>query len=112
MLGQVFCIDSRLVTLYKVGEAHFCLLGTSGFHIKAENGKKLRQKRAARAARLFFIIQPIKSLVFSVGVVLLKDGEVYRAHYRLPLTPAHAETLALNEATLPSNCTNLPFYRK
>ena len=26
-----------LVTLYKIGEVHFHLLGTNGFHVKAEN---------------------------------------------------------------------------
>ena len=26
-----------LVTLYKIAEAHFRLLGTNGFHIKAKN---------------------------------------------------------------------------
>ena len=38
--------------------------------------KKLHKKRAAR---LFFIIQPIKSLGLGGGVALLKDGEVYRS---------------------------------
>ena len=26
-----------LVTLYKIGEVHFCLLGTNGYHVKAKN---------------------------------------------------------------------------
>ena len=26
-----------LVTLYKIGEVHFCLLGTNGFHAKAKH---------------------------------------------------------------------------
>ena len=25
------------VTLYETGEEHFCLFGTNGFHVKAEN---------------------------------------------------------------------------
>ena len=83
----MFCIDSRLVTLYKVGEAHFRLLGASDFHIKAENEKKIAAKSVPHVqhdffyqqARLFFIIQPIKSLGFGGGVALLKDGEGYRS---------------------------------
>ena len=84
------------VTLYETGEKHFCLFGMNGFHVKAENQKfitvglrcrqnlkyeiftpcfgKLRQncskKRAARAARLSFLIQPIKSLIFGAVVVV------------------------------------------
>ena len=27
------------VTEYETGEVHFCLLGTNGFHVKAENEK-------------------------------------------------------------------------
>ena len=85
-----------LVTLYKIGEAHFRFLGTSGYHVKAKNerfsaaGSRCRQnlkvnmkirvvawpttskicskKRAERAAWLFFLIQLIKSLIR--GVVL------------------------------------------
>ena len=70
-----------ILTSYKIGEVHFRLLGTNGFHVKAKNGRfaaagsrcrqnhkyeisrrcladyvrKLQQKRAARAARLFFL---------------------------------------------------------
>ena len=78
-----------LITLYKIGEVHFRLLGTH-FHVKTESERfsvtssrchqnhkyenftssfvRLRQnivakKRAARAARLFFFIQPIKSMI-------------------------------------------------
>ena len=83
-----------LVTFYKIGGVHFPLLGTSVFHVKAKNEsftaaswrcrqnlkyenftssfRRLRQhihqKRAARAARLFFCIQPIESLI--CGVVI------------------------------------------
>ena len=35
--GLVFYDYSRLVTLYKIGEVHFRLLGTNGFHVKPEN---------------------------------------------------------------------------
>ena len=73
---------------------HFRLFGTNSFHVKAKKErftaqacvvvrtsnmkisrrrladyvKKLHQKRAARVARLFFHIQPIKSLVCGVDV--------------------------------------------
>ena len=79
-----------LITLYKIGEVHFRLLGTNGFHAKAKNERfttassrcrqnlkyenftssfgRLRQNRAARAAPLFFFIQPIKSLIHRVVV--------------------------------------------
>ena len=69
------------VTLYETGEVHFCLFGTNGFHVKAENenfvasGLRCRQnlnmkssrhpladyaknctkKRATRAARFDYI---------------------------------------------------------
>ena len=33
----VFCDDSMLVPVYKIGEVHFPLLGTNGFHAKAKN---------------------------------------------------------------------------
>ena len=85
-----------LITLYKIGELHFRLLVTNGFHVKAKSErftaassrccqnlkyenftssfgladfvKTLHQKRAARAARLFLFIQPIKSLICGVVV--------------------------------------------
>ena len=87
-----------LITLYKIGELHFRLLGTNGFHVKAKSerstaaslrcrqnlkyenftssfgrlqystSKHCNKKRAARAARLFFFIQPIKSLICGVVV--------------------------------------------
>ena len=31
------CDYSMLITLYKIGELHFRLLGTNGFHVKAKN---------------------------------------------------------------------------
>ena len=34
---EVFCDHSILVTLYKIGEVHFRLLGTNGFHVKAKS---------------------------------------------------------------------------
>ena len=86
------------VTLYKISEVRFRLHSTNGFHVKAKNGRfaaagsrcrqnlkteiftsslcRLREKncakkRAARAARLFSLIQPIKSLI--CGVVVAGD---------------------------------------
>ena len=82
--------------LYETGEVHFCLFGTNGFYVKAENEKlSLRacvvlrtsnmkpsrrpladyvrdctKKRAARAARLIFLIQPTKSWICGVVVVV------------------------------------------
>ena len=69
-----------LVMLYKKDGVHFRLLGANGFHIKAKKkrftvarsrchqkfhvvvwqttSKHITKKRAARAARLFFLIQP------------------------------------------------------
>ena len=79
-----------MATLYKIGEVQIRLLGTNGFHVKAkseiftaassrcrQNLKyenftssfgRLRQKiapkkPAARASRLFVLIQVIKSLI-------------------------------------------------
>ena len=87
-----------LITLYKIGGVHFRLLGTNGFHVKANSerstaaslrcrqnlkyenftssfgrlqystSKHCNEKRAARAARLFFFIQPVKSLICGVVV--------------------------------------------
>ena len=97
ILSSVFCDYSMLVTLYKIGELHLLLLGTKGFHTKAKNkrftaaGLRCRQnlkmkfsrrrladydknwtkKRAPRAARLFSLIQPIKSLIWGVVFVIL-----------------------------------------
>ena len=34
---NVFRDYSMLITLYKIGELHFRLLGTNGFHVKAKN---------------------------------------------------------------------------
>ena len=94
-LSQVLCDYFMLIMLYKIGELHFRLLGTNGFHVKAKSKKftaatlRCRQnlkyekfhvvvkqttskhctkKRATRAARLFFFIQPIKSLICGVVV--------------------------------------------
>ena len=36
-LSSVFCDYSMLITLYKLGALHFCLLSTNGFHVKAKN---------------------------------------------------------------------------
>ena len=85
-----------LITLYKIAGVHFRLLGTNGFHVKAKNerftascsrcrqnpkyenftswkttSKHCTKKRATRAARLYFFIQPIKSLICGVVVIPL-----------------------------------------
>ena len=88
------------ITLYKIGELHFRLLGTNGFHVKAKSerftaassrccqnlkygnfmhvvvwqttSKHCTKERAARAARLFSFIQPIKSLICGVDVAVVK----------------------------------------
>ena len=88
-----------LVTLYKIGEVYFCLLGTNhGFHVKAENDErftavgsrchhnlnyenftlsfgrlrqKLYQNVPAHAARLFVFFQPIKLRIFDVVVAVV-----------------------------------------
>ena len=85
-----------LITFYKIGREHFRLLGTKGFHVNAKNewvtaassrchqnlkyenyfhvvvwqttSKHCTKTRAVRAARLFFFIQPIKSLICGVVV--------------------------------------------
>jgi len=74
-----------LITLYKIGELHFPWLGRNGFHVKPKSesfrcrqnlkyenwqttSKHCNKKRAACAARLFFFIQPIKSLICGVVV--------------------------------------------
>ena len=80
----------------KQAKCTFCFFGTNAFHVKAENEKliaadlRCRQNlkhenlrrpladyvkncaknRATRAARLFFLIQPIKSLICGVVVVV------------------------------------------
>ena len=38
-LSQVLCDYFMLITLYKIGELHFRLLGTNGFHVKAKSKK-------------------------------------------------------------------------
>ena len=77
--------------LYKIGELHFRLLGTNGFHVKAKNERftaassrcrqnfkyenftssfdRLRQNIVPKSVPwLFFFIQPIKSLICGVVV--------------------------------------------
>ena len=93
-----------LITLYKIGGVLFRLLATNGFRVKAKKKDLLlrarvvvktsnmkisrrrladytsqhcNKKRAARAARLFFFIQPIKSLI--CGVVVDVDVAVVRS---------------------------------
>ena len=85
-----------LITLYKIGEVHSRFLGTNGFHAKAKDKrftaagsrcsqnlikmkisrhladyvKNCTKKHAAHAARLFFLIQPIKSFICGVVVAV------------------------------------------
>ena len=98
------CVRLSVLRLFHVGHVvqnrrNDCrLLGTNGFHVKAENerltaaGSRCRQKlkyenftsssgrlrqniaptkRAARAARLFLLIQPIKLLICGVVVAVV-----------------------------------------
>ena len=88
------CNYSMLMTLYKIGEVHFRLLGTNGYHVKAKSERfsatssrcrqnlkcenftssflRLRQNIAAKCVPsylqhdCFFFIQPIKSLICGV----------------------------------------------
>ena len=92
----MFSDFSQLVTLHKLGEVHFRsarmlfmkrqrvkdLLLRAGVVVRTSNMKisrrrladtlKIRtKKRAVRAARLFFLIQPIKSLICGVVVAVV-----------------------------------------
>ena len=86
----MFCDYAMSVTLYETGQVSFRLLGTSGLRLKPENERFILQVRfvvrtsnmkisrrcladyvnvrAARAARLIFPIQPIRSLFSGVVV--------------------------------------------
>ena len=85
-----------LVRLRKLGELHFRLFGTEGFYVKkrmkdlllrvhvvvrtskikisrrhlADYLKNCTKKRVARAARLFFFVLPIKSLIRAIVVAV------------------------------------------
>ena len=85
-----------MVTFDRIGEVHFRLLGTNGFmkrqrikdlllrvrvvvrtsqmkipvDVWPTTAKNCIKKRAARAKRLFFLIQPIKSLIRGVFVAV------------------------------------------
>lgn len=81
-----------LVTLFKIREVHFRLLGRNGFHVKAENerekkisrrhlatSKSCTRKGAAQGARLFFLVLPIISLIcgdVSNVAVVTRDRQV------------------------------------
>ena len=94
-LSSVFCDYSMLVTLNKIGEVRFRLLGHEWFSCKGKEwkiyccelalssepqiwkfhavvwqttSKHCTKMRAACAARLFLFIQPIKSLICGVVV--------------------------------------------
>ena len=53
--------------VYKIGEVSFHLIGRNGFHVK---GKNCTIGGAARAARFYFLIQPIRSLIYDVVVAV------------------------------------------
>ena len=53
--------------MYKNGEVSFHLIGTNGFQVI---GKNCTKGRAARAARSYFLIQPIKSFIYEVVVAV------------------------------------------
>ena len=91
----MFFDDSKLDTSYRIGEVHFRLLGTNGFHVKTKNERftaassrcrqnlkyenltssfgRLRQNIAPKSVLHeqhddFFLVQPIKSLICGVVV--------------------------------------------
>ena len=89
----MFCDSDKLVTLWKLGEVRFRVLDTKDFHektlvlagsycrrnLKYKNftwslwqttSQRCTKEGAARAARLFFFILPIKSLIFAVAVAV------------------------------------------
>lgn len=83
-----------VVTLYKMGEVSFHLIGANGFHackskewriyccelvLSSEPQKMkvsrdlvdcVKRERASRAARFFFLIQPIKSTIYDYVVAV------------------------------------------
>ena len=120
------------MTLYKVGEVYFRLLGTNGFSCKGREWKiyccglalssepQIREfhvviwqtmstncawKRAARAARLFFLIQPMKSLI--CGVVLTV-ALVISFNSLLSL---HGGNLTLSNCVIPNFSVSFPHQR-
>ena len=84
----MFCHYPVLVMLYKIAEVHFSLFRTNDCHVKADNErftvvglrcrlrgqladyiKKIAAKSLLHAAQLFFLIQPIKSLICGIAVI-------------------------------------------
>ena len=84
-----------MVTLYKIGEVHFGMFGANGFHAKAKNETftrvvvttanmkiscrcfadyvvKISEPKSVPHVQhdYFFLIQPIKSLIFGVVVAV------------------------------------------
>ena len=53
--------------VYKIGKVSFHLIGTSSSHVR---GKNCTKGRAPRAWWFFFLIQPIKSLIYDVVVAV------------------------------------------
>ena len=88
-----------IASVYKIGGVHFRLLGTNGFHVKAKKerftaassrcrwkfhfvvwqttSKHCTKKLAARAARLFFFIQPIRLLICGVASLQVLSDPTY-----------------------------------
>ena len=76
----MFCDDSKLVTMYKIGEEwkiYTVALSPEPqkwkFHVVIwqTTSKNSTKKRVARASRLSFLIQPIKSLICVVVMVVV-----------------------------------------
>ena len=67
----MLCDDSIYVGhVYKIGEVSFHLIGTNGFHVKGKNCTIGGAARAARAARFYFLIQTIRSLIYDAVVAV------------------------------------------
>ena len=83
-----------LLTLHKISDMYFPLLGTNGFHVKVKNEgftaasshllvdyvKNCSKKRVARAARILVLIQPIISLICGVVVALADKHGIIAKH--------------------------------
>ena len=75
--------------VYKIGEVSFHLIGTNGFLVR---GKNCTKGRTARAARFYFLIQQIKSLIYDV-VVAVAVVVSYKTPWEVQLLTLRAITL-------------------
>ena len=75
MLSEYF----KLVMLYKIGKLHFRLLARMVFTQRQRMENLI--KSATRAARLYFLIQPMKSLICGVVVVVAVAGVISETPY-------------------------------